>query len=252
MTSNLITVARKAREIPELKEEIRKGNVSVSKIRKVCPVIDRKNQKQWIQTAKTSTQKELELKVAEVKIDHTPRSSMKAVAKDTVRLSLDIPEECREKVDRLQELLSSKLGVDCSLQEVLDFALEVALDKQDPVRKAERAELRKQTKAKKEQETPSSPQERRVCRKTYATRGRKSLAKNLVHDIQRRDQGRCTYVSLDGKRCGAKRWLHYHHVLGVARGGMDILDNLTTLCSAHHRLIHHKRDPEDLGVLNKE
>ncbi|MBT3785914.1 DUF222 domain-containing protein, partial [bacterium] len=55
MTSNLITVARKVREIPELKEEIRKGNLSVSKLRKVCPVIDEKNQQEWIEAVKTCT-----------------------------------------------------------------------------------------------------------------------------------------------------------------------------------------------------
>ena len=245
MTSNLITVARKAREVPQLKEEIRKGNISVSKLRKICPVIDKKNQKQWIEAAKHNSQKDLELKVASVKTNHTPMSSIRAVAKDTVRLSLDIPEESRQKVERLRDLLSSKKGLDCSLQEVIDFALEAALDKHDPNRKAERAEKRKQKKVEpvKERVDPEK-QQKPVCRTTHAKPKRKPMPKDIIHKLQTRDKGRCTYVSPDDKRCRATRWLQFHHVLAIARGGKDVLENLTTLCTAHHRLIHeneHKK-----------
>ena len=247
MTSNLITVARKATEIPELKEEIRKGNLSVSKIRKVCPVINKQNKGQWIQAARKCSKKELETKVAALNTTHTPMTSVRAVAVDTVRLSVDITEDCRDKLDRLKDLLSSKTGKDCSLQEVLDFALETALDKQDPIRKAQRAEKRAIKKEEKEKEESMCPGTRKskvqkegVCPGTHAKPKRKALSNELVHKIQRRDRGRCTYIGADGKRCGAKRWLQYHHILGVARGGKDVLDNLQTLCCAHHRLIHEK------------
>lgn len=242
MTSNLITVARKAREIPALKEEIRKGNLSVSKIRKVCPVIDKKNQEQWIAAVKSSTQKDLELMVAAVKIDHIPKSTMKAIARDTVRFSLDLPQESREKIERLKDLLSSKTGKDCSLQDVIDFALETALEKHDPERKATRAEARKQKrregKTTKQQQSENKEKVRRACRTTHAKPKRQTLSKKLVHDLQIRDRGQCTFVSPDGKQCGAKRFLQFHHILAVARGGKDVLENLKTLCSAHHRLIH--------------
>ena len=247
-------MARKAVEIPQLKEEIRNGNLSVSKIRKVCPVINEENQAQWIQAAKTKSCRELEMKVASLKTDHVPRVSLRAVAKETVRLSLDIDEVSREKIDRLKDLLSSKTGKDCSLQEVLDFALETALDKHDPLRKEKRAQTREKKKVEKKIENPGFS---RTCHKTGSTAGskakaaatghvtgsktrRKALSKGLVHKIQRRNQGRCTFVGADGKRCGAKRWLQFHHILGVARGGKDVLDNLQTLCCAHHRMVHEK------------
>ena len=246
-------------EVPQLKEEIRNGNLSVSKIRKVCPVINKENQGQWIQAAKTKSCRELEMKVASLKTDHVPRASIRAVAKETVRLSLDIDGESRDKIERLKDLLSSKTGKDCSLQEVLDFALETALDKHDPLRKEKRAQTREKKKVEKKIENPGFS---RTCHKTGSTAGskakaaatghvtgsktkRKALSKELVHKIQRRDRGRCTYVSPEGKRCGAKRWLQFHHILAVARGGKDVLENLTTLCSAHHRSIHeHEKKRE--------
>jgi hypothetical protein len=38
--------------------------------------------------------------------------------------------------------------------------------------------------------------------------------------------------------CSARRFLHAHHVVHVAKGGQTKLSNLVTLCSTHHRLIH--------------
>jgi len=40
--------------------------------------------------------------------------------------------------------------------------------------------------------------------------------------------------------CGQKRWIHLHHIVPVAKGGKNTLENLTTLCSAHHKLVHTK------------
>ena len=244
MTSNLITVARKAREIPALKEEIRQGNLSVSKLRKVCPVIDQKNQEQWIAAVKTSNTRELEQMVAAVRIDHTPRESLRAVAKNTSRLSIDICEESREKLERLKDLLSSKEGRDCSLQEVLDFALETTIDRHDPIRKAERASKRKEKKDRSGNRVQEQQSEVKkataVCHVTRKRSKRKSLAKRLIHKISMRDKGRCTFVSEDGKWCTQTRWLHIHHKKEVSLGGEDSLDNLTTLCSAHHKLIHRE------------
>ena len=53
-----------------------------------------------------------------------------------------------------------------------------------------------------------------------------------------RDQGQCTYET-QSKRCPARRWLDVHHITPLSEGGRNEFDNLTTLCSAHHRMSHH-------------
>jgi len=50
-----------------------------------------------------------------------------------------------------------------------------------------------------------------------------------------RDEGRCTFVSNTGKRCGSDHQLEFHHNDERARGGPSIAKNLRLLCSAHHR-----------------
>ncbi|MBI2605974.1 MAG: HNH endonuclease [Deltaproteobacteria bacterium] len=39
-------------------------------------------------------------------------------------------------------------------------------------------------------------------------------------------------------RCEQKRWLQVHHIKPVSLGGGNTLENLTTLCSGHHRMRH--------------
>jgi hypothetical protein len=38
--------------------------------------------------------------------------------------------------------------------------------------------------------------------------------------------------------CGSRRYLHAHHVRHWARGGVTAIENLTLLCSKHHRAVH--------------
>ena len=57
---NFITVARKAKEIPELKNEIKSGNITVSKARKITPVLNKNNSSLWLEKAKSLSQKKLE------------------------------------------------------------------------------------------------------------------------------------------------------------------------------------------------
>ena len=38
--------------------------------------------------------------------------------------------------------------------------------------------------------------------------------------------------------CGRSRYVHAHHIKHWAEGGETRLDNLVTLCSEHHRLVH--------------
>ena len=264
VASNLITVARKALEVPEIKEEVRKGNLGISKLRKLCPVIDKENQKEWIQAAKTSSSREIEMKVASIKETHTPLASLRPVAKDTLRLSLDISDEAEQKLVRLKDLLSSRKGRDCTLQEVLDFALETAIEKHDPVRKAKRAQKRGEKKAQQERalnsevsEYPAKASESQPCRIDVGaghapsegspdprpgtrSHSRKALPQSIVDALNRRDKARCTYVGSNSKRCTQTRWLEFHHQVPFSKGGSDDPQNLITLCHAHHRLLHDR------------
>ncbi|MCB0392504.1 MAG: HNH endonuclease, partial [Bdellovibrionales bacterium] len=53
-----------------------------------------------------------------------------------------------------------------------------------------------------------------------------------------RDQGQCRHHYPSGERCNTKRWLHLHHKQPVSQGGDHSVENLISLCPAHHELAH--------------
>src|SRR5438105_1736605 len=48
---NFIVVARKAKEVPELKQVTESGALSVSKARRITPVLNKDNQSEWLKMA---------------------------------------------------------------------------------------------------------------------------------------------------------------------------------------------------------
>jgi hypothetical protein len=55
----------------------------------------------------------------------------------------------------------------------------------------------------------------------------------LTRALDVRDAGRCRFPG-----CNHRRFLDRHHIEHWSRNGETKLDNLLTLCSAHHRLVH--------------
>ena len=64
--------------------------------------------------------------------------------------------------------------------------------------------------------------------------GRRSrtVPASLLRLLRHRDGG-CRFPG-----CTRTRWIHAHHVRHWADGGPTDLDNLVTMCSAHHRFVH--------------
>ncbi len=70
---------------------------------------------------------------------------------------------------------------------------------------------------------------------------RAAIPAHVEHQVNLRDQNRCTYTNEDGERCEQRRWIEIHHITPLSLGGQNGLENLITLCSGHHKVIHcHK------------
>jgi 5-methylcytosine-specific restriction endonuclease McrA len=65
--------------------------------------------------------------------------------------------------------------------------------------------------------------------------------RHIPHAVRRevfaRDDGRCTYVSHDGKRCDQRSFLELHHEQPFGRGGPASVANIRVLCRAHNQLL---------------
>lgn len=59
--------------------------------------------------------------------------------------------------------------------------------------------------------------------------------------VWERDEGRCTYVGVDGKRCGSTSFIEFdHYPTPWSEGGTNTADNLRLLCQPHNRLVGEK------------
>ena len=203
--SDFIVVARKSVEIPRLKLAVDRGWITVAKARRITPVITKENQLYWIEKAEKLTHRELEKEVAKAQPEATPPDRSRYISDEMIELKFGASEKTVKKFDQAKDLVSQKLQVpanyDSTLSEVLDFYL------------AENTE---------------------VAADASGTVPRSKMKKFILS----RDQHRCTFTAPDGRRCETTRWLDVHHIVPRSEGGSDEPENLTTLCSAHHRLLH--------------
>lgn len=226
---NFINVARKAVHVPILQQEIAAGNLSVAKARKIVPVISTENQAEWIEKAVTLSSRKLEREVARIVPQAAQPERLRYISETRLNLSLSVDEKTLDTIKRVQDLECQRRQCSVTLGETLAAMGAFYLEKNDPIEKAKRANTR------------NRPQSSDVTgqTKTRPTNfRRRSRPAAVDRKVLLRDEGQCTQTDSNGRRCDQRRWLQVHHIQLVSEGGTDSLDNLTTLCSAHHRMKH--------------
>jgi len=216
------TVAEASEKVPELKSAIAQGELTLSEARRIAPVITKENSSHWIDQAKNLSQTELEKAVTEANPKARPKDRIRPVAKNISELKVSMDEKTEENLSVLKELLSQKLKKTATLADVIAWATQVTRDKFDPVKKAERSKI-----------SSGNPK--------VQLPGRHPLPAHVRHEVIRREGMRCSHKTEDGRRCTEKRWLHFHHLIAVSKGGLNTSDNLQLLCSRHHKLQHEPR-----------
>ena len=220
-------VAKKSVTVPELKQAIDQGELNVNTARKIVSVITAENSQDWIGKATKLSQRELEKEiVAENPKKHAVKEKITPVARNLSEFRCSMTDAQEKLIRRVQDLESQRTKKACSLQEALVAMTAAYLDRRDPVRKAARV---------------LSARKKRTIR-TAASKPhhgkRKKMRAGLIHEVNLRDQGRCSEIDPSGKRCEQSRWIEMHHRIPVAEGGTDELQNLTSLCFHHHRALH--------------
>ena len=62
------------------------------------------------------------------------------------------------------------------------------------------------------------------------------LPRSVKREVYHRDNGACTYVSLDGTRCCERRYLQFDHIQPFALRGKTEASNLRLLCGSHNKM----------------
>jgi hypothetical protein len=204
----LITLARKGNKAPAFLNAIMSGDLTIGIANRVVSAITFETAEELIEFAKTHTAREINNEV-----------ELRAGRPVKGKLSFDT----KELLKRARSILSTKYKRPIESDEAMRIILSEFLDKHDPVKKAARAEQKPRA---------QKPQGNGV------RRYRVPLTAKQKHEVNLRDQGRCTFRLANGQRCPNDRWIEHHHKIHVSQGGTNDPENITTLCAQHHDLVH--------------
>ena len=205
---NLISVARKARQIPEIKGALERGAVTLSKVRKVLSVITPENQSEWLKKAQSLPCRKLEEEVAKLSPLALREERVTVINEEIRELRIPVSREVLEKLERVKDLEKTS-----SMQAVLETIISFYLDKRDPLRKSPTQSLKPVT-------------------------GTVHIPRRSRREALKRDQARCAHIEANGERCKNSRYVELHHIIPRAEGGTHAPENLRVLCSAHHQMLH--------------
>jgi hypothetical protein len=218
-------VLKKSREVPELKEAVQKGELSLNAARKIVSVITPETQQTWIEKAKTLRQKELEKEIVKNHPEKKVRSAIKPITENKRELRVLIDQDLEAVIERIKDLESQRTKKPVTLEDALVAMAKFFLEKKDPIESARRFEK----KSKVQVTLPEGPKKSNAL----VFSARRKIPESILRQVRLRDGGRC-----QARQCNEKKWLEVHHIKPWSQGGGHELNNLLTLCSFHHRRFH--------------
>jgi hypothetical protein len=85
---------------------------------------------------------------------------------------------------------------------------------------------------------PSDGPTTQVCASDHKTpASSRHIARAVARAVFLRDQGQCSFVGSNAKRCCERGLLELHHVVPFARGGEASVENIRLVCRAHNSLL---------------
>lgn len=127
----------------------------------------------------------------------------------------------------MRAIASHRLSANASLEELIEFLADYFTEREDPAERHARREARKNN----DKGEPARINARLIDNEKMKRR----VPVQVRDQVFVRDNGRCCYVSADGKRCGSTHVLQVDHIKPVARGGASTIGNLRLLCAYHNR-----------------
>lgn len=210
-----IEAAKLLRVVPEAKEKLATGELSLTAMSKVQSAVraeektsevSLERRAQALKAVENLSSFETEKKLVELfpaSGEKAKREVKRVVDDNTIRHSLNLSAEASENLHRAKEVLSHKFP-NASDAEIIAFALEFLLEKKDPLRKSTSAA------------EPTSA----------LGRTRKLLQKH---------QGQCSYKDpRTGIRCSSRFQIQIDHIRPRALGGTNTTENLRPLCRQHN------------------
>lgn len=263
---NRITAARAARRFPVLFDAVADGRLHVTGVRLIAPALTSENLEELLAAASHRSKPEIERLLARrfgrteppvatlVRAAQFQAQRVTGLTPGPVPASLDFPPELvPERVlvaskdqaelvpERVEEIVPSPeehfrlhVTLDRVTHDKLRYAQELlghAVPSGDVTQVLDRAldaligQLEKR-------KFGATKKPRAAARPSVRKR---HIAAEVRRAVWERDQGRCTFESDAGHRCGSRRLLEFDHVDPVARGGRATAERIRLRCRAHNQ-----------------
>ena len=230
------------KEIPEVEENIKSGEMSLSVASQVQSYFRREDKKRkesrqsplpkeekrtLLDQLKGSSARECEKKLIQLNPEvNLSKERVRPLSDNTTSIQFTVQNDMMEKIELLKQLLSHQIP-EGKYSQVFEKTVDMALELLDPARrearrvKRESASARRPGKAFPTSETKSST---------------RYLPAKLRDQIWLRDQGRCQYRNpKTGKLCGSRHALEVDHIYPFALGGENTQTNLRLVCRGHNQ-----------------
>lgn len=269
-TGDFLSLCRKLENLPKIKAEIETGKLGYTKARVLAAVSDKTNEDSWLKVARENSRRELERQVKQAKRaaaeEASGQTSLLPVAESRpaavvpVRVTMEMTPGQFARYEALWEQIRKRGGVagdkvEALLEVMAGFVAETSprgdvsvVAAQSPVQVhvhqcPDCAKASVQT-SKGELELGVAELEQALCDcRVSAEGGRNTSAipPATRRKVLARDRFRC-----QREGCGHTRYLEVHHKVPRSRGGTNDEDNLVTLCSGCHGLVHGRGVGEEV------
>jgi 5-methylcytosine-specific restriction endonuclease McrA len=257
---DFLKICEKLDELPAVKKKVEEGKLGYARTRTIVGVASPENEKEWVDLAlnKSHTQLKEAAKKARRKAAEVAKGQVAIFPEESVpaavvpqRVTLEMTPTQLARFEALWEKLRKQGGLPSDKVEALLAMMQTCVDgNSNPLEKPagppvqihvhQCPDCEKATVQTARGELRLSPEEteRIACDAQISEPGhpnRTTIPPKTRRLVLARDRHRCQTPG-----CRHTHFLEIHHILPRARGGTNDPENLTTLCSACHALVHQR------------
>src|SRR6478735_691835 len=229
-----ITAARVCRKFPEVLARVASGELHLSAVCSMSPHLDWNNAPELIEVCSNQSRR----KVDEILAARFPRADVQEkvrldpLSEDRYGLHFTIDAEALAELEQVRALARHRLpgGELSELFKMAMRTLRAELEKQRfSASKKKRTEKKPEATAVPDEAAKGSTLPSSDCVKSRASqrppagaaqdRVARRPSAEVAREVYARDEGRCTFVAQNGRRCGAREFLEFDHVQPCALGG---------------------------------
>jgi len=255
-----IQAARLLKQVPEVSEDLKAGNINLSQMAMAQSAIRQEEQAEKI---KISKEEKLEL-FEEIKSKNmfetikTPKKELpsfkppkpRAIPVDDgqIQVTLQFEEKDWQKIQSLMAHFSHSVP-DQKLESLLLYwHSQVEAKKQKQKERVEKQEMKvkqqmqgqnqdqSEAKTKNTSERNLSASEISPLKQRWTVVKREHIPQKIKVLLRNRAGDQCEFHAANGKRCESKHFLEIDHIVPLARGGSNEFQNLRIYCRAHNQL----------------